>query len=181
MQTGLLDTVVERAVDGRRLLYQVITCRKCGKEERFHVHTHKRLHPPQVIKKRALRLGWTLTDKLKDAVCPACLFYRAVLNKPTTPIEEKVEMSAPVNPVTLKAVPPAEPSRETNQLIHMALQEKYVGPDVGYMAGVTDQSLADDLKVPRAWVTKSVTHFSVLTSMRRWSLRPRPCGHRSTS
>lgn len=58
----------------------------------------------------------------------------------------------PVAPPSLKAVPPREMSRDDRRLIFAKLDEIYVSETEGYAPGWTDEKVASDLGIPRAWV-----------------------------
>lgn len=52
------------------------------------------------------------------------------------------------------AEPPREMSRDDRRLIFAKLDEVYVDENTGYSAGWTDDKVATDLGVPRAWVAQ---------------------------
>jgi hypothetical protein len=61
-----------------------------------------------------------------------------------------------VVPINIKQEPPAtetpRPSRDEKRIIFQKIDENYVGEKVGYAPGWSDEKVATDLGVPRAWV-----------------------------
>lgn len=53
-----------------------------------------------------------------------------------------------------KADPPPEMTREKRRIILMKLEEAYIDEKRGYENGWSDNRVAQDLGVPRSWVTK---------------------------
>lgn len=51
------------------------------------------------------------------------------------------------------------PGRDDNQLILIAVQEAYPAPGEGYTAGVTDDSIAAELGLPRVWIAQVREQF----------------------
>src|SRR4029079_8329885 len=109
--------------------------------------TKDRPLPLEALANIARRHRWSADpSRMKRALCPDCQ------PKPT-PRKERT-MAAPYKPPTNGGHPPADPpktpTKDQKRLIFMAVDEKYTGE--GYTGTTTDQSIADDLKVPRAWV-----------------------------
>ena len=52
-----------------------------------------------------------------------------------------------------RAEPPREMSKDDRRIIFAKIDEVYVGEEKGYDAGWSDDRVAKDLGVPRAWVT----------------------------
>lgn len=54
----------------------------------------------------------------------------------------------------IKAEPPREMSRDDRRVIFSKIDAVYLDEKRGYSAGWNDETIAKDLGVPRAWVTK---------------------------
>lgn len=52
-----------------------------------------------------------------------------------------------------KTEAPRQPTREDKRRIMAELQEVYLGEDRGYASGKSDDTVAKDLNLPRAWVS----------------------------
>jgi len=95
--------------------------------------------PDEVIAKKIQQSGWVLGVGNKDDQCPACATRRPL---------KLVSDTAP------KADPPREPSRDDLRIIFEKLSETYVDDKTGYSPGWSDNRVAHDLGVPRAWVSR---------------------------
>lgn len=156
-QNGISTLPVETAFNkatGKVERFQTIRCGQCSGEHRIPM-TKERPLPVEMLARHARHAGWDINPShMKHAKCPDCQPKR----------KEKMAISKPPQPAQngrsaedvighLAAVPPREPTKEHKRLIWMAIDESYT-EGKGYAAGTTDQSIADGLKVPRAWVTK---------------------------
>lgn len=70
-------------------------------------------------------------------------------------VADEVELRKPPpkgNPSMSSAPPPRQPSRDEKRAIIAKLDEVYVSEEVGYAGDLSDEKVADGLKVPVAWV-----------------------------
>ena len=114
-------------------------------------------------------LGWKIGKTAKGNLCPAC-FARvkmASAKKKQTKEKEEVMISEPpkmvpkvvpmmVREETVKPAsePPRTMTRDDGRIIFNKIDENYAGESVGYAVGWSDERIAKDLGVPRAWVSE---------------------------
>lgn len=129
-----------------------VRCGYCPTIEAFPVNTFK--GPPSVcdakeiryVTEKLQRFGWKVGNNPSQHRCPVC--YSAI--KAAQKRKNEVSQS-PTSP-PLSVVPPRTMTREDRRIIFEKLNEVYVSDKVGYGAGWTDEKVATDLGVPRAWV-----------------------------
>lgn len=117
----------------------------------------KRAHNERVFKQIAdqfTRDGWLIGRRAQDDLCPKCV-AATMPKKPTLTLIPKE--SVPMLPVTTNE--PAEMTRDDGRVIFAKLEDVYDTNRAGYRAGWTDQKLATDLGVPRAWVEQVRKQF----------------------
>ena len=111
-----------------------ITCRKCGAQDVC----------PQCKNKERRRMS-TITPALTVVPIQPIVGSPPAPKMPTPPIQTPPATSS-------GAEPPASPSREDRRVIFAKLQDVYIDERVGYSDGWSDQRVATDLGVARAWV-----------------------------
>lgn len=125
-----------RFPEGARVI-QYLQC-DCGK--RFDVPRAKSDRTPQVIANMARRKGWSVNIKKHSVICPDCECKG----------KEPMPKTATIKPPS--ETPPRVMDKEDRRKIFRAIDEAYDGN--GYCSPVTDQSIADELKVPWGWVAQ---------------------------
>ena len=75
-------------------------------------------------------------------LCPKCQEKRAKV----------IPMTSTEKPIAVGLVPPREMSREDRRIVFAKLNDVYLDERAGYSSGWSDQRVADDLNIPRAWV-----------------------------
>lgn len=112
---------------------QFFCCTEPGCKERFEsVITHNR-KPEQYLAKIATNQGWHINLKKRQAVCPK-------------------HGREPVKSASL--TPPRTPTPADRRRIFKAIEDAYDTAHSCYCDPITDQSIADELKVPWAWVSE---------------------------
>ncbi|MET3995011.1 hypothetical protein ABID65_006677 [Bradyrhizobium sp. S3.9.2] len=96
------------------------------------------------ISRKLERMGWQIGHVRYQHRCPKCLSIVKFDNK----VEAKKNGAQPMKVVENTRVM----SREDRRIIFDKLNQVYVDDAVGYGAGWTDEKVATDLGVPRAWV-----------------------------
>lgn len=142
--------------DTRRLRpVQRVVCGRCGAVEHLIVGREGR-YPPHIVADKMHRRGWAIGKKAIDDRCPKCVSLeveerRAAVKKPWSPkvVKDLREVGAVLEKV---AVPPRVMSREDRRIIFAKIDEVYPDEKTGYVAGWSDERVAKDLNVPRAWV-----------------------------
>lgn len=126
--------------DGNHKASVGVTCSECG--ERISVPASmSKVPPPNLLKSRAHRLGWSTSRK--DAMCPNCITKRR--NKPVT---KQIQAPAP----SPSQMPPREPTKADKRAVFRKLDEVYDEQNEGYVSDFDDEVVANELKVPRKWV-----------------------------
>lgn len=124
------------------------TCSYCHATATVRNNTQAYGVPDDVAQKRVAvkfeRLGWKISRNPAHHLCPQCFgrIKMAAVRKKGAPVEKE------------KVVPiaPRSPSRDEKRIIFLKIDEVYVGEMVGYSGDWSDEKIAEDLKVPLAWV-----------------------------
>lgn len=134
-------------LSGRSQKGPVATCRKCGVKEYF-----PRAGGAISAQKFFQNKGWELGRSHHMDVCPEH-------KKPVRKYEPKPKAEpAPIIKVeTMAAETPRTISREDRKRIHEMIGQHYL--DVGYEPPWTDKLIAENLKVPQAWVAEIRDEF----------------------
>jgi hypothetical protein len=107
-------------------------------------------------------LGWKIGKTAKGNLCPAC-FARVKMASAKKKEDIVGSSSEKIVPMTPKPAveepkPPIEPhramTRDDGRIIFNKIDENYAGESVGYAVGWSDERIAKDLGVPRAWVSE---------------------------
>jgi hypothetical protein len=102
--------------------------------------------PPEFVAKKARQRNWDI-DKHGHATCPTCVTINKVARRKDPP---------PMNTITkapaVATLPPREPTQTDLRRIMREIDDNWDEPKAQYAGSATDQSIADKLKVPRAWV-----------------------------
>jgi len=107
------------------------------------------------ITDKLVKMGWKVGNTRMHHRCPRCFAAAkaAALQRSQAHEIEKKGLELVMAPApTPISKPPREMQREDRRIILAKLEEVYVDERVGYGDGWTDQRIADDLGVPRAWV-----------------------------
>lgn len=138
---GDFDHIEERVVpigDGQKRV-QTFRCSAPGCSEAKDTPITTKRRPPEQLAKMASRCGWTIDLKRGKHLCPTCSDGGKM--KPKT--EEPKTSSKP-----------REMTRADRRRVFREIDECYDEAGNAYVLDVTDQSIADKLKVPRAWVAQ---------------------------
>lgn len=139
--------------EGVPLLAYRVTCSGCGAVSYFALKRGGVPRPPPSIIVHFEKEGWFVGASPRKDACPHCRrpsAPRAVAKETITmPVPKTIHLVASNAP---RAAEPRAPSLDEKRLINMKLAEVYA--DGGYVTPWTDQRVADDLGVPRAWVTE---------------------------
>lgn len=149
------ETVIAIGDNGARTLAMEIVCAECGAVAYFPHQTGNSRKPPIAAQQNFQNKGWVVGKGPRKDFCPIHAAPAARKGRAAMPTNGKtIELSANV---PARAEPPRMPSIDDRRIINMKLTECYA--DGGYVAPWTDQRVADDLNVPRAWVSE-VREFS---------------------
>ena len=129
----------------------VVECRHCGATESVSIKAAMALLPPVAIAKKFAQRGWSIGANETWHVCPKC-----VALKSKRPALTVVPTKQEVNEVKLESVvtaaPPRTMQRDDRRIVFDKLNGVYLDEKRGYETGWSDQKVANDLGVPRAWV-----------------------------
>lgn len=126
-----------------------IVCAECGGVAYFPHQTGKTRKPPIAAQQNFQNKGWVVGKGPRKDFCPLHAAPASRKGRAAMAVNGKtIELAA--NPPA-RAEPPREPSVEDRRIINLKLMEVYT--DGGYVSPWTDQRVADDLNVPRAWVS----------------------------
>jgi hypothetical protein len=149
---------VEVSDDRRRVRGFKITCGKCSAFEKIALN---RIHGAQnhadervttLATRKFNEAGWKVAKSPGQHRCPVCV-REAVQAKPFAHLEALKEKPV-THPAPTLADPPPEMKLADRQIILAKLLDAYDGTKGCYAADWTDKRVAEDLGVPRAWVTK---------------------------
>lgn len=113
------------------------TCR-CGKSLILLVKNTNNQNPTFLVK-RAQERGWSCSATKPQVTCPECLQSK----------ERHMSKTAPV----LVAVEHRQPTADQRLQIRSALDKHFDDSKGRYLEGMTDEKIAEHLKVPRIFVT----------------------------
>ncbi len=110
--------------------------------------------------------GWRVGRKRGRDICPTCQSHNTPKEEhmpsepvklgPTNVIDLAPNITIPAQALRtgVTGEPLPQPSREEKRIIWSKLEETFLDEKSGYSAGWSDQRIAQDLGVPRAWVAK---------------------------
>lgn len=136
------EEVIPVGDDGARTLAMKIACAECGAVAYFAHQTGKSRKPPIAAQQNFQSKGWVVGSGPRKDFCP-------IHAAPAARKVQVMKLQDSVAPAP-KADPPPASTIEDRRLINMKLTEVYA--EGGYVTPWTDQRVADDLGVPRAWV-----------------------------
>lgn len=142
-----------------------LVCGSCGVGGVLGKQDFGQRQADQLVPQKFEAKGWSVGRRAEDDRCPACVNREAeakrrklhVVEKEgaeAMPSLEKIQAFALGGEVSSRAEPPPEMTRDHRRIIFAKLQDIYVDESSGYSAGWTDDRVAKDLGVPRAWVSK---------------------------
>lgn len=123
--------------DGQSHKTYTLTCGKCGVVSSGLVC--------DLVPKKFQQRGWEVGRREVDDRCPNCVEEAKKRSE-----RKVIQMPQP----ELKPEPPRQMTREDKRLIIAKLDEVYDGEDRGYGSGWTDERVAKDMGIPRAWVSE---------------------------
>lgn len=142
---------------GAAVLAYRIDCACCGAVGYFALKRGGVPRPPRSVVIHFQAEGWRVGAAARKDACPACCRPDPAVRAPLPPVSTgETAMPDPhvktIDLVPAKADAPREPRLEDRRIINLKLSECY--GDGGYATPWTDQRVADDLGVPRAWVSE---------------------------
>lgn len=158
-------------IDGITRHGQRIACATEGCMETFDVINSSTSKPDGVVAQMASRTGWKVDLKKGKHICPGCqkearaeavrisqAKHAARKAAQTTKPQPQNQEPAPMN-MNVKAQPadansPREMDKTSSRKIFRMLDECYDEPNNRYVTDYTDERIAKELSVPRAWVAK---------------------------
>lgn len=131
---------------GARVLAMRITCAECGAVAYFAHQTGRTRKPPVAARQNFQAKGWVVGSGPRKDFCPVHAAPSSRKGRADMPAKE-----AACGKPAGKAEAPREITREERGIIFAKIGDVY-GSD-RYVTPWTDQKVADDLGVPRAWVS----------------------------
>lgn len=98
--------------------------------------------PPDQMQKKFVARGWKMDGTRTRDKCPTCIENKREAGK-------IIQMNKAQPVVSAK---PREMTRDHKRAINEALHDKYISDDVGYSGSESDESVAEALNVPVAWI-----------------------------
>jgi len=139
---------------GGRGTQWAITCGSCGTTASLGQQDMGGKLLAEQLPKRARLNGWEPGKKSSDHRCPGCLMRASTKTMRKPPVLAVVPPSQePAMAVPAPKDEPRQMGREDRRVIFAKLEEVYVDEKTGYEVGWTDERVANDLGVPRAWVS----------------------------
>jgi hypothetical protein len=140
-----------------------VYCCNCGKPGtcianalRFGVGADCR--EERMIARKFTNLGWDIDLRKGKHHCPECQMPIPVKRQKPDVVEltqDDISQEEQMTEATVVPMPTSKPmSREDRRIIFEKLNEVYANEAVGYEAPWTDDKVARDLGIPRAWVTQ---------------------------
>ena len=152
-QTELFD-VCSVQVEGQVKRGVRITCGHCGTTGVTAINTLKGAADENVFEKYVLtkfeKLGWKPGKRVSQHKCPKCftaIKIAAIRKSKAMPPPKLVSPPLTVTPEVRTM------TRDERRIIFEKINEVYVGEKVGYSDSWSDDKVAKDLGVPRAWVS----------------------------
>lgn len=139
-----------------------VTCSECTTQATMTIASYAGAYAPDLVRRHFRNKGWEIGKKESHDLCPACVHAARERRRGKFKVVEKeLPMSfKATTPILVKTTdapkvePPREMTREDRRLIFAKLDEHYLDEIRGYDTGWTDDRVAKDLGVPRAWVGK---------------------------
>lgn len=153
--------------DGQSVMRYRLVCGSCGCGESLGRQNFGPERAATALPKKFEERGWHVGKRHdgRDDRCPSCVNReQEVRRRRPTPIPSEETTPVPQTPTTVAptssqkleptmADKPREASRDERRLILAKLNDVYIDESAGYSAGWTDARVAQDLGVPRAWVS----------------------------
>jgi hypothetical protein len=129
-------------------------CSSCGTTDRVGPVPYGQNAAQSAIPKKMHERGWQLGRRERDDLCPACIAN--IVKRKREERQEEVPMPDTTNVITMPPQPPADRAmtREDKRVIYATIEQHYLSEQQGYERDWTDNRIAVDLNVPRAWVTE---------------------------
>lgn len=125
----------------------VVRCMECGVVEAVRVGKPSGSLDITFLNKKFARLGWRIGRNASHDTCPECQSKSAKIT------EQNVERI--MNNITpIKAEEPPKMTKEDRRIIFAKIDENYIDETNGYSGDWSDEKIAKDLNVPRAWVSQ---------------------------
>lgn len=147
---------------GRTVRGVVVACGYCNAEEELPVNTFSGHsgdgggREVRFVQHKMEALGWKIGRKYGGHRCPKCFTAIKITasNRSAAKRIAATNGEEPVKPVikSLNDIAPRMLGRDDRRIIFEKLNEVYLNDKVGYAVGWTDEKVANDLGVPRAWV-----------------------------
>lgn len=132
-------------IEGRPRRAFRLYCYRCGKSGECVMNTMMGgaaadEKEKRIASRKFSEMGWEVDPKRGKHFCPECQA------KPVVNPKKEAEMTSTVVPM------PRQMSRDDRRIVFEKLNEVYLDEKQGYAAPWTDEKVATDLGVPRAWV-----------------------------
>lgn len=155
---------LQLADEGRRKPSVVVTCSSCDAKERISVEANPGWLPDWEIQKKLLAKKWLLAPKPENDICGKC--HSELKQKGRSPMTNSPSLTiVPPAALSAKADPPRQMSKSDHRAIYDLIKGVYKEADDAtgfkgaYMPPYSDNKVAMDLAVPRAWVEEIRKQF----------------------
>lgn len=154
--------------EGRIVWVQRITCHECPDQNSIDIRSAGDQMPPEAVAHKARQKGWHVGSRPNRDRCPDCIGTRHHQQEDQTkqtPInhgsnEKDFASQLRAADAVASLVKPARArTKEEAQLIFTAVQEAWRGSEHGYKGGVSDDTLATELGLPRVWIAEIRDQF----------------------
>jgi hypothetical protein len=135
---------------GKYVQMRTISCSQCGKQDTIRDSTHNGL-PADTVANKFRQRGWRIGSRASNDACSACANAKA--QKANSQVQMGETLMVMPKP-QLVADPPRQPTIVDRRRIMNALDVGYDAEAGRYHGEARDASIAEELDLPRAWVTE---------------------------
>lgn len=129
----------------------IIRCMECKREEIIRAGKPSGSLNLSFLNKKFSRMGWDLGRNAEHDTCPECI----ALKRKKLSSNNGVKIMSNITPIApIKAEEPLQMTKEDRRIIFAKIDENYIDETSGYSAEWSDEKIAKDLNVPRAWVSQ---------------------------
>lgn len=165
----LFETRTKPTAGGAYRRVHIARCSRCPWVDEVTDSVSGQRMPPDAIAQKFRQRGWSIGGRRSSDTCPKCAGARA---RNLTPAQRRAahlkiagvakavlgpefqpEIPGGIVIMAAAAEPPRKPTREDNARIAETIEKHWSYEQQCYLASFSDQAVADQLKVPRAWVS----------------------------
>jgi len=128
---------------------------KCADCARTEIYAHNNHHLPElrITASHFRKEGWRVGAGPRAHRCPKCIAARAAPANPSIIKDTKMTETKPAAAKPSPSeMPPRVMGKDDRRIVFAKIDEVYLGEGQGYSSNWSDEKIAKDLNVPRAWV-----------------------------